>query len=471
MTPKLNLEDSHFSDTLYISEDSKKRGVNHEGVFNSTIASLIHSAIDSLQNQFETGGIKVLPLRFSITENGLNESPVWCRTKDAEMRSRSAQEKITFYTSHYIGNCTISNVSIAIQPRFGDRLFNYFLGEACNIYLPKGSGNYAEGNVNNAYWLVGLLWKAVLERALTSGQIPKEYKAETKNIKTFRGRLQLQKHIKANLVNQSRFFCTYRKLTMDNIINQTNRYVFSILKEKGLGTVLSNLASYDNKLASFGVACPEIDSYHIDGIKYTKMNFVYKPVMEFSKAIISRHLAESNPNSPKMAETAFFVDMAELWEMYLLRILQKKLNDDYKVYSPNLSAGAFLLENENRAIRPDIIIEKNNQVVMILDAKYKRYKTLGSTSKEPYAVSREDLYQMTTYLYHYGKSDKPIYGIFVSPAIYEYEEPKCLEHNSFHKIGLVNMEIEKAENDVKKLGELEKVFVGRIENLLKVFES
>ena len=72
---------------------------------------------------------------------------------------------------------------------------------------------------------------------------------------------------------------------------------------------------------------------------------------------------------------------------------------------------------------------------------------------------------MTTYLYHYGKSDKPIYGIFVSPAIYE------LEHNSFHKIGLVNMEIEKAENDVKKLGELEKVFVGRIENLLKVFES
>ena len=142
------------------------------------------------------------------------------------------------------------------------------------------------------------------------------------------------------------------------------------------------------------------------------MNVVYKPVMEFSKAIISRHLAESLPNSQKMAETAFFVDMAELWEMFLLRVLQKKLDDDYNVYSPNLSAGAFLLEDENRAIRPDIIIEKDNRAVMIIDAKYKRYKTLGRTSKDPYAVSREDLYQMTTYLYHYGEDDQPIYGLF-----------------------------------------------------------
>ena len=274
MIHKLNLEDSHFSDSLYISKNSKKKDVNHEGTYNSAKASLIYSAIDALQRQFETGEIKVLPLRHSVTTNNLNDSPVWCRTKYAE---RETKITISFYTSHYIGNCTINDVLIAIHPRFGDKLLNYFLGEACNIYLPKGNASYAEGNIGNAYWLVGLLWKAMLERALTSGQIPKEYKTETKNIKTYRGHLNVQKHIKANLVNQSRFFCTYRKLTMDNTINQTIRYAFSILKEKGLGVVLSDLASYDNKLASFGVTCPEIESYQIDRIKYTKMNFVYKP--------------------------------------------------------------------------------------------------------------------------------------------------------------------------------------------------
>ena len=482
MIHKLNLEDSHFSDSLYISKNSKKNGVNHEGTYNSAKASLIYSAIDALQRQFETGEIKVLPLRHSVTTNNLNDSPVWCRTKYAE---RETKITISFYTSHYIGNCTINDVSIAIHPRFGDKLLNYFLGEACNIYLPKGNASYAEGNIGNAYWLVGLLWKAMLERALTSGQIPKEYKTETKNIKTYRGHLNVQKHIKANLVNQSRFFCTYRKLTMDNTINQTIRYAFSILKEKGLGVVLSDLASYDNKLASFGVTCPEIESYQIDRIKYTKMNFVYKPVMDFSKAIISRHLAESLPNSQKMAETAFFVDMAELWEMFLLRILQKKLDDDYIVYSPNLSAGAFLLENESRAIRPDIIIEKNNRVVMILDAKYKRYQTLGGSSKDLYAVSRDDLYQMTTYLYHYGKDNQPIYGLFVAPANYDEGanaqdiqqesnfanvEIKKLEHNSLHKIGLVNVEIEKISNQAQ-LEKLEESFAGKINEMLKKIQE
>ena len=177
--------------------------------------------------------------------------------------------------------------------------------------------------------------------------------------------------------------------------------------------------------------------------------------------------------------------MSELWEMFLLRILQKKLDDDYNVYSPNLSAGAFLLEDENRDIRPDIIIEKDNRAVMIIDAKYKRYKTLGRTSKDPYAVSREDLYQMTTYLYHYGEDDQPIYGLFVSPANCDKDEgaqnieqesgfvnmeTKKLEHNPLHKIGLVNVEIERA-GDHAQLEQLEASFAGLINEMLKLLQN
>lgn len=453
----LNLEDSHFTDSNNAREEWYK----------STVASCIHKALDDLRWQFETGVVKLLNLRNTATTNSTKESPVWCRTETVVSKDRSACEKMSFYTSHYIGNCTINDVTIKIRPRFGDKLFNHLLQYACNIYIPKGSVNHDVGRGENAYWLVGLLWKAMLERALATGQIPKEYKTESKNLKSYKGHLNIQKHIKTNLVNQSRFFCTYRKLTMNNTINQTIRYTFSVLNEHGVGGALNDIASYDRKLESFGVSCPEIKPDAIDGVKYTRMNFVYSPVMEFSKAIISRHFAEIKSNASKQADTAFFIDMAELWEMYLLRILQNNLSDDYSVYSPNLSTGAFLLEDGFRSIRPDIIIEKNHQAIMIIDAKYKRYKTLGKTAQEFSAVSREDLYQMTTYLYHYGKADKPIYGIFVSPADYEYEDPKSLEHNMLHKMGLVNMEIDRAGDDLEVLQQYEQSFVERIVSILE----
>ena len=448
----LELEDSHFAES---SSDEGKWYPYKQ-------ASCIHEALDDLQHQFDLGSIKVLSLRNTAATIDKKESPVWCRTVAVE-----SEEKMVFYTSHYIGNCTINDVIVKIRPRFGDKLFNHLLQYACNIYIPKGNINYVEGNADNTYWLVGLLWKALLGRALTAGQIPKEYKTESKNLKTYKGRLNIKKHIKTNLVDQSRFFCTYRKLTMNNTINQTIRYTYSVLKEHGIGSALSDIAYYDRKLESFGVSCPEIKPKSIEGIKYTKMNFIYSPVMEFSKAIISRHFVETKSNPSTQAETAFFIDMAELWEMYLLRILQNNLSDDYSVYSPNLSMGAFLLEDGFRSIRPDIIIEKNHQAVMIIDAKYKRYKTLGKTAQDFSAVSREDLYQMTTYLYHYGKADKPIYGIFVSPADYEYEDPKSFEHNSLHKIGLVNMEIDQAGDDLVDLQRCEQSFVNRIMNILE----
>lgn len=457
----LNLEDSHFTDSNNAKEEWYK----------STVASCIHKALDDLRWQFEAGMVKLLSLRNTATTYSTKESPVWCRTETVVSKDRSACEKMSFYTSHYIGNCTINDVSVKIRPRFGDKLFNHLLQYACNIYLPKGNINYAEGYADNAYWLVGLLWRALLGRALTAGQIPKEYKTESKNLKTYKGHLNIQKHIKTNLVDQSRFFCIYRKLTMNNTINQTIRYTYSVLKEHGVGDAISDIASYDRKLESFGVSCPEIKPEAIDKIKFTKMNFIYSPVMEFSKSIISRHFAEMESNASTQAEAAFFIDMAELWEMYLLRILQNNLSDDYSVYSPNLLTESFLLEDNFRSIRPDIIIEKDHRIIMIIDAKYKRYKTLGKTAQDFSAVSREDLYQMTTYLYHYGKADKPIYGIFVSPADYEYVEPKSFEHNSLHKIGLVNMEIDLAGDDLVLLQQYEQSFVERITKILEKEES
>lgn len=70
----------------------------------------------------------------------------------------------------------------------------------------------------------------MLNKAITCSQIPKQYIIETKNIRHFKGKLALKQHLRSNLIDKSRFYCTYHKLSMNNTINRTIRYTLKLLK-------------------------------------------------------------------------------------------------------------------------------------------------------------------------------------------------------------------------------------------------
>jgi 5-methylcytosine-specific restriction endonuclease McrBC regulatory subunit McrC len=135
----------------------------------------------------------------------------------------------------------------------------------------------------------------------------------------------------------------------------------------------------------------------------------------------------------------------EIWENYLLAILIKHLPGDYRVFSPNELGGEWLVANSKREIRPDIVISKKNQVLAVLDAKYKAVNSIGKTARE--GVSREDLFQMTSYIYHYGKPGAPLLGLFISPSpgtIDARVDPMTAERQ--HRIGVLNLDLSQFDN-------------------------
>ena len=134
-------------------------------------------------------------------------------------------------------------------------------------------------------------------------------------------------------------------------------------------------------------------------------------------------------------------------------ILTKYLPADYRVFSPNESGGEWLIANSKREIRPDILIAKSDRVLAILDAKYKALRPIGRFTRE--GVSREDLYQMTTYLYHYGKSGAPLLGLFVSPFPNAGDaQPDPMTTEPRHRIGVLNFDISQWDhpNDHREKG-------------------
>jgi len=458
----LELKDSQYIDGIP-KEDWRK-------------TSLYCQAVDKLSKEIKEKKVEFFSLGGKKQE--LEDVLIWYTIESTQKKSKTSIiiiDKAQFYTSHYIGfyatKIDDEEINIVVKPRFGDKIFNYLVSYAYGIYLPKGFSSSSDSKADSL-WLIALMWKATLQKAMTKSQIPKEYQKFQKNLSTYRGQLNISQHIKHNLFDKSKFYCNYRKLTMDTTINQTIRQTYKILKKRGYGNLLNDIVEYDTMLQSFGVQAKEVNLKSIANIRYSKLNIYYKKVMELSSLILKSESKSSDKTSTNSDSFSYFFDIAELWENYLLKVLQKHL-PNFNIYSPNERGGISLFDDGCREIRPDIIIEKNGKVIAILDAKYKWYSKIGKYANEANAVSRDDLYQMSTYLYHYGKDSEKIIGLFISPIEQKGIDLKILKNNENHKIGVLNLDIiqfDKDEDDnfsLESINQEEKNFINKIKKELQ----
>lgn len=433
--------------------------------------SLYCQIVDLLNKDIKNNQIDFFSLGGNIKK--LNDELIWYKIENSRLsHSNVVINEATFFTSHYIGfySNIINNetVNINITQRFGEGIFNYLLSYAYGIYLPKAYSSSSSAK-SNSLWLIAIMWKATLEKAMTKSQIPKEYQKQSKNSQTYKGQLNVSKHIQHNLFDKSRFYCDYRKLTMNTVINQTIRYTYKILEKKGYGNFLKDIAEYNQMLQSFGVKIKNISIDEIKNIRYSKLNIYYKKVMELSSLIIKSQSKSTSNTSFTNDSFSYFLDIAELWENYLLKLLQKNLSE-YEIYSPNEKGGISLFDDGSREIRPDIIIKRDDKTVAVLDAKYKWYDKIGKYGNMDKSVSRDDLYQMTTYLYHYGNENEKIVGLFISPIEQSNEEIKIFKNNLNHKMGVINLNIEQFNENIdfsiEKVKSEELIFIEKIKGIL-----
>lgn len=437
----LPLQDS----TLYDNEPKETSKVSKE-----------INAVDALRRLYESGLVDCLHLSDEESTREEKDCPVWYESKG---------EKTYFYTSHYIGSWKVNDVIINIAPRFS--LLSRLLSHALNIYLPK-EDKFTE-NGKDTLWMITLMWRVLLKRAIQHGSIPRSYVIEKKNIRNFKGRLDVNKQLKYNIADKSKFYCSYRHITFDNLINRTILYTYEMLRqEKKVANIIKDLSAHINKLYELKVSltkelCPSM----LNSITYTKMNRSYKPFISLCKMLIEQQQGKKLMDK-SLQGLSFFIDVAELWELYLLDILKEGLAEEpsLEVHSPNQTGGEYLTEDGYRQVRPDIIIKKDGKIALIIDAKWKRYKRFGATDRQD-GVNRDDLYQMMTYLYHYARADDEVIGLFVAPTKQSGSPPDIHQlTNHRHSIGLLNLDLTEEKED--SIRQQEANFIKQIKELLKI---
>lgn len=350
--------------------------------------------------------------------------------------------------SHIIGSYTTHvaawNVEIAITPRWGNGIVSHLLRYTTGIHSPPSLSGGSEPHRDSAEWLLVLAWVSTFHQAMRRSHIPKEYRIRHSYGPFFRGRLDVARQIRDSISDASRFHCVDAPLTADTTISRTIRCVFRLVSSnRAYRELLRGAIGYDQQLAGYGVGVADVAPESIRRIRYTRMTSGYRPLMELSSALLQRFSAKHGTQGNQ--GISFFIDIAELWENYLHAILVRELPPGYTVHNPNERGGEALFTDGSRHIRPDLIVQRKGISVAVIDAKFKAYHRIGRTA-EPGGVSREDLQQMATYLYHYGTPGHRITGCFVTPVPTDANARKSLASQASHHITVVGLPIDDAED-------------------------
>jgi 5-methylcytosine-specific restriction enzyme subunit McrC len=259
----------------------------------------------------------------------------------------------------------------------------------------------------------------------------KQYRRDSSNVLTLKGRIDFNKNIQQNLIHQERFYTEHQVYDYENLINQI------ILK--GL-TILGDLtynSQLKDKIVRLRANFPEIkeitiQKHHFDKVKENRKTLSYARALQIAKMIILNYSPDIRSGQENMLTLLF--DMNKLWEEYIYRMLLKNKREDIAIRFQNKQK--FW---EGRTIRPDIVINKKSGETtesFIIDTKW---KILDSNNPKP---SDDDLKQMYAYnLYWDAKRSMLLYPNSNQPdeKFGTYWKGRAESETNECKIGFVNV--------------------------------
>ncbi|WP_452221284.1 5-methylcytosine restriction system specificity protein McrC [Lacinutrix salivirga] len=332
-----------------------------------------------------------------------------------------------WFTGRYIGklyfNYNNQDYCFEVIPRFGNATVMHLLEEIFNIKLAQShSSSKLESNVQNELIkkLISFIWVKQLRKANVHGLPKNKIKKEYKSL-TVKGRFDIRRSV-LPLYNESQIVSNLIEKQVDPIIIAILYKAYKILCKNYFLTqnmLTDSVKEVINSASGFNSNTLTANQYR--NIKYGSMYANYKYVVDFSWQIIQRKNNSISQEQSKASNDALFLDMAEIWENYLMTILKKRYSiDGWKVYSQKYKT--YKQQDYVRGLIPDIIIEKNNKVV-VLDAKYKRM----TTDYRDY--DRSDFFQIHTYGSFMQSQNKKVVGLGLIYPLKESFSQQQLQDN------------------------------------------
>lgn len=242
-----------------------------------------------------------------------------------------------------------------------------------------------------------MLWKE-----LHRGQV-RQYEPHIDNLSVMRGRLNIGRQIRENLIRPERLACDFDEFTIDTPINQILKATLRLLQNKSINS--ENKRKILQLLMFFDEVSDVIPTdLHWNKLKMDRLTARYNPVLELSKLFLKGKYQSIYAGTGIGFSLLF--DMNELFEKYVGRMLKKHPENKHLTISLQKPENYLAIRQHNKTpvckLKPDVYAINNgdkndSKSPWIVDTKWKKL----NEEKSRDGVGSGDVYQMLAYGYRY----------------------------------------------------------------------
>ena len=346
--------------------------------------------------------------------------------KDDELiiSTRMQDDGLYVQTRNFIGSFSHNGIDIEINSRFSNKFLERMLNFANDIYIDDVSlGKSIDAKENLSKIVIYYLFIQALERAFLLG-LPKEYKGKNYHEAKVMGKVDMAKFIKKDVPFAGKISSTNReRQDISDIVLVLHKALKIVQKEsKELIKPVINTLSYLNEIREPRLVTPNVI--------YNALNSkaLHNPIYAPYKKVIENEDAGTKINCNQ--NLGFLVDVAELFEIYMRKLLQKEFKD-WSVNSPKIEL--YKDKFFARKIIPDIVMSSGDKV-LVFDTKYKRMNMRGKDQYGLGDVDRNDFFQINTYMSYYQNQGKNVIAGGLLYPMDKFSRDVCHSHSWFDNL-------------------------------------
>ena len=324
---------------------------------------------------------------------------------------------------NFIGSINIDDISIEIFPKIPlikdnkDKKRKRFLEilEYVETFNENIYENLEIGNENMPILEIFISnFIEEVEKIVKKGLVY-SYINKSENIYYFKGKLDLTNHIKYNFI-ENRFFMNFDEFSVSSIENCLIK--LALEKIKNISSDMENKAKIYQLLVHFDdiQTSGMIPAHLFRKLLIDRKNGFYKKSLDLAKFFLLDESPYSVFYNDEREITGLFFPMEIIYESYIANKLKEvidnkfsiKIQDNsYKIFNKCEVGGKEVKNNITFfKLKPDIVVEKEKEVI-ILDTKWKELKNPKENEIiYNFGISKEDIYQMITYIHVYNSKIK-----------------------------------------------------------------